>query len=287
MKIKKTSDILKLFNIKGRKEFGQNFLTDESVLNQIPMLAGISKSDLVIEIGPGTGCLTQRLCENAGYVAAVEIDRNMKLPLEYVLNDHKNVEVIFDDIMKLDIKKDIIEKYKTEQISNVKVVANLPYYIATAIITNLLTESPGVDKMVFMVQKEVAERLCAEPGGREYGVLTIAVQLYAQARIMLDVPADSFIPVPKVDSSLVLLDIYKKFPYEISDIPFFFKVVKASFSQRRKTAANSLFASFGKMISKNEIEHILTEIGQITNVRAERISIEQFFKLAEKLRPLF
>jgi 16S rRNA (adenine1518-N6/adenine1519-N6)-dimethyltransferase len=287
MEIKKTTDILKLFNIKGRKEFGQNFLSDEAVLDRIPELAEISKDDLVIEIGPGIGSLTQRLCIKAGYVAAVEIDRNMKLPLGYVLNEHKNFEIIFNDIMKLDIKKDIIEKHKTEQISKVKVAANLPYYIATAIITDLLSKSPGIDKMIFMVQKEVAERLCAKPGGRDYGVLSIAVQLYAKAGIVLHVPAGSFIPAPKVDSALVLLDISKDFPLESADIPFFFKIVKASFSQRRKTAANSLFASFGKRISKDEIEHILKEIGQSTNVRAEKISIEQFIKLAEKLRPLF
>jgi len=287
MEIKKTTDIIKLFNIKGRKEFGQNFLSDEAVLDKIPELAEISKDDLVIEIGPGIGCLTQRLCEKAGFVVAVEIDRNMKVPLEYVLNEHKNVEMIFNDIMKLDIKEDIIEKHYSKQISKVKVVANLPYYIATAIITELLSKSPGIDKMIFMVQKEVAERLCAKPGGRDYGVLSVAVQLYAEAEIALEVPADAFIPVPKVESSLVLLDIQNDLPINSSDIPFFFNIVKASFSQRRKTAANSLYASFGKKISKNEIENILTDIGENTNVRAERISIEQFIKLTRKLHPLF
>ena len=138
-----------------------------------------------------------------------------------------------------------------------------------------------------MVQKEVAERLCAKPGGRDYGVLSVAVQLYAEAEIALEVPADAFIPVPKVESSLVLLDIQNDLPINSSDIPFFFKIVKASFSQRRKTAANSLYASFGKKISKNEIKNILTDIGENTNVRAERISIEQFIKLTRKLHPLF
>jgi 16S rRNA (adenine1518-N6/adenine1519-N6)-dimethyltransferase len=283
----KTNELLQLFNIKTKKEFGQNFLINEDIADEIVSCADITKDDLVIEIGPGVGSLTQRLCEEAGFVAAVELDTNMEIPLKYVLNKYSNCAVIFEDILKIDINNDIINRYTTNGICNVKIVANLPYYIATQIITKLLSQCAGISKMVIMVQKEVAQRICALPEGREYGILSVAVQIYARPAAVIEVLRDSFHPSPKVDSTVIILDIYKTIPYDIDDIDFFFKVVKAAFSQRRKTVSNSLYAGLNKKIPKQTIEDILVRIGEDLNVRAERISIQQFCVLVKNLKPLF
>lgn len=285
--MKKTDDILRLYNIKAKKKFGQNFLNDEGILDDIVYISDITKKDMVIEIGPGIGNLTQRLCEKATYVVAVEIDESMKSPLRYVLKEHKNCSVIFTDVMSLDIKSEIIEKYKTSEVENIKIIANLPYYIATHVITTLLSSKQYFNRMVLMVQKEVAHRICALPGGKEYGVLSIAIQLYAKASIEINVKRDSFIPSPNVDSAVVLLDVYKDIPYKIDETDFFFKVVKIAFSQRRKTIVNSLYSGFQKIISKDDIENILIQLNLKSDIRAERLSIEQFCTLSENLRALF
>lgn len=285
--MKKTRDLLQLFNIKTKKEYGQNFLTDEDTADRIVECACISDNDLVIEIGPGLGSLTQRLCEKAGFVAAVELDKTMEAPLRYSLCGYDNYAVLFEDILKIDIVSDVIMKYRSDRVDNIKIVANLPYYIASRIITKLLSQCAGISKMVIMVQKEVAQRICSLPEGREYGILSVAVQIYARPSIAMDVPRSSFFPSPKVDSSVVVLDIYDMMPFDINDIEFFFKIVKAAFSQRRKTASNSIFAGLYKKIPKQTIEDILVRIGEDPRVRAERISIPQFCELAKNIMPLF
>lgn len=285
--IKKTTEILKLFGINAKKKYGQNFLTDEDVADHIIKCADITGSDLVIEIGPGVGTLTQRICGVAGFTVAIEVDEGIKPPLLYALKGCDNYHVLFADILKVDIGRDIISKYSDTGISDVKVVANLPYYISARIMTRLLSESDHISKMVLMLQKEVAERVCAGPGSRQYGVLSIAVQLYSAPGIALNVKSDSFMPAPKVDSSVVVLDIYKEIPYNTGDIGLFFRVVKAAFSQRRKMLVNSLYSSFGREISRDRIREAVEVSGLKPECRAEEISVEQFCVLSKNIAPLF
>lgn len=285
-KIKKAADLIQLFGIRPRKEYGQNFLVDEEIFEKIIGYGDITKEDLVIEIGPGIGTLTQRLCDNAGFVAGIEIDKDMKPVLDFVLSGKTNAKIIYADVKEISLKDDIVGKYMNEGISRIKIVANLPYYIATSIITDVLSTERDITKMVVMVQKEVAQRICAKPGGRDYGVLSVAVQLYADATIVMDVPADSFIPVPSVDSSVVVLEPDMS-RYSFGDDKFFFKVIKAAFSQRRKTILNSIYAGFGKRIEKEELIRIFESVGIDPGDRAERISIDIFCDLAKKMMPLF
>ena len=284
--VKKAADLIKLFGIRPRKEYGQNFLVDEAVFDEIINNADITSQDLVIEIGPGIGTLTQRLCDNAGYVVGIEIDRDMKTVLDYVLSGKNNGMIIYADVKNVDLNKEVVSKYIKDGIDKVKIVANLPYYIATSIITDVLSKTKGITKMVVMVQKEVAQRICAKPGGRDFGVLSVAVQLYAKASIAMDVPAYAFIPSPSVDSSVVVLEPDPSL-YTPGDEAFFFKVVKAAFSQRRKTILNSIYSGFGKKIEKEALISIFESVGIDPGERAERIPIDVFCELSKKMMPLF
>jgi 16S rRNA (adenine1518-N6/adenine1519-N6)-dimethyltransferase len=261
--------------LKFNKALGQNFLTRKDFLHDIVAGSGANADSIVIEIGPGLGGLTQGLAAVATKVIAIELDRTLASVLRELFIAHENVEIIQGDCLKIDLNKIIGDNH-------VKIVANLPYYITTPIIMKVLEEVKNVDSMTIMVQKEVAERMVALPGGKEYGALSLAVQYHCDAKIIMNVPAEAFIPPPKVDSAVVHMEILSekkvKTPSEM-----FFRAIRAAFSQRRKTLVNALVGSNEYSLSKDEIRRIIIEMGLIENIRGERLSLEQFAVLAEKL----
>lgn len=276
-----TKEIIKKFKIKLNKNLGQNFLTDENIVKKIASSAIISDRDLVIEVGPGIGSMTRELCKNAGKVLAVEIDKYLIPALRENLREFNNIEIINKDILD----ENIVEMINAAKISgfnpeNIKVIANLPYYITTPIIMKLLEEAPGIDMMVFMVQKEVAERMVAKPGGKDYGALSVAVQFYSEPSIIFNVSPDSFVPRPNVDSTVIKLNVYKEPIVDIKSKKMFFKTVKAAFGQRRKTLPNALCNSGYFKQNKEEMKDILKNIGVGENQRGETLSIMQFAELS-------
>jgi 16S rRNA (adenine1518-N6/adenine1519-N6)-dimethyltransferase len=276
-----TTEIIKKFKIKLNKNLGQNFLTDENIVKKIVGSAIISDRDLIIEIGPGIGSMTRELCKNAGKVLAVEIDKYLIPALTYNLREFNNIEIVNKDIMD----ENIVEMINTAKLSgfnpeNIKVIANLPYYITTPIIMKFLEEAPGIDMMVFMVQKEVAERMVAKPGGKDYGALSVAVQFYSEPSIIFNVSPDSFVPRPNVDSTVIKLNVYKEPIVDIKSKKMFFKTVKAAFGQRRKTLPNALCNSGYFKQNKEEMKDILENIGVGENQRGETLSIMQFAELS-------
>ncbi len=275
-----TSEIIKKHGLKLTKALGQNFLTDFSVVQRIVDASEMDKDTLAIEIGPGVGSMTRELAERSAGVAAVEIDKRLIPALSENLSDYSNVSIINEDIMKADIDA-IIKKYKElYNAKSVKVVANLPYYITTPIIMRFLEEVKGVDKMVFMVQKEVAERMVSGPGTKDYGALSVAVQFYSNPKIIFDVPPHCFIPQPEVHSTIIGLDILSEPPVEVADKNLYFKIVKASFGQRRKTLVNALSNSGFFNKSKEQIKQILEEMGLNENIRGEVLTVAQFAQLS-------
>jgi len=278
---------LKNFNLHPTKSLGQNFLNDNGILARIAETAGLSKGDLVLEIGPGLGSLTVHLAEKAGLVVAAEIDKKLIPALEANVQGYSNIKIIQGDILKLNVdkvlKEAVAEKEGEFSHEGTKIVANLPYYITTPVVMKLLESSLSVDTMVFMVQKEVADRMIAKPGGKEYGALSVAVQYHSNASIAFGVPPSSFIPQPDVDSCVVKLDIYKTTPVELYDEKLFFRVVKAAFGQRRKTLVNALNNSGFFRLTKEEIKTILDENGLDENVRGETLSIHKFAGLANSI----
>ncbi len=275
-----TSEIIKKHGLKLTKALGQNFLTDFSVVQRIVDASEMDKDTLAIEIGPGVGSMTRELAERSAGVAAVEIDKRLIPALSENLSDYSNVSIINEDIMKADIDA-IIKKYKElYNAKSVKVVANLPYYITTPIIMRFLEEVKGVDKMVFMVQKEVAERMVSGPGTKDYGALSVAVQFYSNPKIIFDVPPHCFIPQPEVHSTIIGLDILSEPPVEVADKNLYFKIVKASFGQRRKTLVNALSNSGFFNKSKEQIKQILEEMGLNGNIRGEVLTVAQFAQLS-------
>lgn len=274
-----TLDLMRKYDFKTAKKFGQNFLTDETILKTIIDCSELSKNDCVLEIGPGMGVMTQILCEKAGRVLAVEIDRKLISILRVSLFGYENVEIINDDILKLDLKKVLEERFGD---TPVKIVANLPYYITTPIIMKLLEEDINLKSITVMVQKEVGERICASPGGKDYGALTVAVQYRCIPRQILIVPPESFIPQPEVESMVVRLDSRDKPPVILKDEKLYFRVVKASFGQRRKTLLNALSAgNMGK--TKEELKEILLRNSIDEKRRGETLSLEEFAKIANDL----
>ena len=238
-----TRDRMKFFGIKPSKSLGQNFLNDIGVVQEIVYCAGLTKEDLVIEVGPGLGVMTDLLAEAAGQVIAVEIDRSLIPPLQAVCAEHPNIELIEGDILKVDIQKIASERIENScgALKSIKVVANLPYYITTPVILSFLEQKmPYLRSMTFMVQKEVAQRMTAPPGGKEYGALTVATGYFSEAKIEFLVPPHCFLPQPAVDSAVITLAVRETPPFLLEDQEFFFKVVRASFCQRRKMLANSL-----------------------------------------------
>ena len=277
---KNTIEIIQKYDFVFQKRFGQNFLVDTHVLEKIIQAAGLTKEDLVLEIGPGIGTMTQYLAENAGRVMAVEIDSNLIPILKETLKDYDNVTVINEDILKVDVAA-LAEQYNGGR--PIKVVANLPYYITTPIIMGLFESQVPIDNITVMVQKEVAERMQAGPGTKNYGALSLAVQYYAEPYIVANVPPNCFIPRPSVGSAVIRLTRHGKKPVEVKDEKLMFALIRASFNQRRKTLQNSLNNSSELSFSKEEIGEAIEKMGLSPSVRGEALTLEQFAKLAEAL----
>lgn len=277
---KNTIEIIQKYDFVFQKRFGQNFLVDTHVLEKIIQAAGLTKEDLVLEIGPGIGTMTQYLAENAGRVVAVEIDSNLIPILKETLKDYHNVTVINEDILKVDVAA-LAEQYNGGR--PIKVVANLPYYITTPIIMGLFESQVPIDNITVMVQKEVAERMQAGPGTKNYGALSLAVQYYAEPYIVANVPPNCFIPRPSVGSAVIRLTRHGKKPVEVKDEKLMFALIRASFNQRRKTLQNSLNNSSELSFSKEEIGEAIEKMGLSPSVRGEALTLEQFAKLADAL----
>ena len=277
-----TAEIIKKYGFKMTKSLGQNFLINENILDKIIESADISSDDVVLEIGTGIGTLTQRLCENAKKVIAVEIDKNLIPILNETLSDYDNITIINKDILKTDINEELNNLSVKQKI---KVVANLPYYITTPIIMKVLEDKVNVDCMVLMLQKEVADRMNATPSTKDYGSLSIAVQYYCDTDIVCKVPKSSFIPEPNVDSLVLKLAVNEKRKVEINDEKLFFKIVRGSFSKRRKTILNSL-SNYEDLGDKDKIQKLL-EISEIdAKRRGETLSIYEFANLAKNYEKL-
>ncbi len=275
---KETIQVIQKYQFAFQKKFGQNFLIDPHVLDKIIAAAQISKDDCVLEIGPGIGTLTQYLAENARQVVAVEIDSNLIPILEETLKDYPNVTVINEDILKVDMEG-LAKEYN--QGRPIKVVANLPYYITTPIIMSLFEQQVPVDNITVMVQKEVADRMQAGPGSKDYGALSLAVQYYASPYIVANVPPNCFIPRPNVGSAVIRLTRHKEPPVKVKDEKLMFRLIRASFNQRRKTLQNSLNNSPELSYTKEQIGQAIGSLGLGATVRGEALTLEQFGALAD------
>ncbi len=276
-----TIAILQKYNFNFQKKFGQNFLIDSHVLEKIIQAAGVTKDDFVLEIGPGIGTMTQYLCENAREVVAVEIDKNLIPILEDTLSEYDNVSVINEDILKLDLKKLAEEKNNGKPI---KVVANLPYYITTPIIMGLFESHVPVASITVMVQKEVADRMQVGPGTKDYGALSLAVQYYAKPEVATNVPPNCFIPRPNVGSAVIRLTTHENPPVEVDDEKLMFRIIRASFNQRRKTLVNGLNNSPEISLSKEVIGEAIEELGVSPSIRGEALTLSQFAELSNIIR---
>ena len=281
---KNTIEILNKYHFIFQKKFGQNFLIDTHVLEKIIKAANITKDDMVLEIGPGIGTMTQYLCENAREVIAVEIDKNL-IPIltQDTLSKYDNVTVINEYILKVDIKALVNEKNGGKPI---KVVANLPYYITTPIIMGLFEAHVPIDNITVMVQKEVAERMQSGPGSKDYGALSLAVQYYADPYIVANVPPNCFMPRPNVGSAVIRLTLHQDAPIRVKDEQLMFRLIRASFNQRRKTLANGLNNSSELSFSKETIEKAINQLGVTPTIRGEALTLEQFAKLTDILLEL-
>lgn len=274
---KNTIEILQKYQFQFQKKFGQNFLIDTRILEEIIEAAHITKDDFVLEIGPGIGTMTQYLCEAAGKVVAVEIDSNLIPILKDTLSSYTNVEVRNEDILKTDIQKLAQEQNGGRPI---KVVANLPYYITTPIIMGLFESHVPIDSITIMVQKEVADRMQEGPGSKEYGALSLAVQYYAKPEIVVNVPPSCFMPQPKVGSAVIRLTRHEKPPVEVKSEKLLFQIIRASFNQRRKTLVNGLYNFGAFSLGKEELQASIEALGVPGNVRGEALSLEQFAALS-------
>ncbi|PJJ30180.1 16S rRNA (adenine(1518)-N(6)/adenine(1519)-N(6))-dimethyltransferase RsmA [Lacrimispora celerecrescens] len=273
----KTIEIIKKYEFAFQKKFGQNFLIDTHVLDKIIAAAGVTKDDCVLEIGPGIGTMTQYLAENARHVVAVEIDSNLIPILNETLADYENVTIIHADILKVDINQ-ITEQYNGGR--PIKVVANLPYYITTPIIMGLFENMVPIDNITVMVQKEVADRMQVGPGSKDYGALSLAVQYYAEPYIVANVPPNCFMPRPNVGSAVIRLTRHKEPPVKAVDPGLMFKLIRASFNQRRKTLQNGLNNSPEIPFAKEQITEAVESLGLGPSVRGEALTLEQFSSLS-------
>lgn len=278
-----TKEIINKYSFAFQKKFGQNFLIDSNVLESIIRGAEITKDDFVLEIGPGIGTMTQYLCEAARQVVAVEIDKMLIPILEDTLSEYDNLEVINQDVLKVDIKSLAEEKNNGKPI---KVVANLPYYITTPIIMGLFESGVPIDSITIMVQKEVADRMQTGPGSKDYGALSLAVQYYATAKVILNVSATCFMPRPNVDSAVIKLTRHKEPTVNVADEKLMFKIIRASFNQRRKTLVNGLKNSPELSFSKEQIVKTIEKIGKPETIRGEALTLEEFAELANAFTEL-
>ena len=277
---KKTIEVLQKYEFVFQKKYGQNFLIDTHVLDKIINAAKITKDDFVLEIGPGIGTMTQYLASSAREVFAVEIDRALIPILEDTLSDFKNVTILNEDILKVDIRK-LAEEHN--QGKPIKVVANLPYYITTPIIMGLFEEEVPVESITVMVQKEVADRMQTGPGSKDYGALSLAVQYYASPYIVANVPPNCFMPRPKVGSAVIRLSRHEKPPVEVKDPRLMFRIIRASFNQRRKTLVNGLKNAQDLDFTKEEIERAVSACGFPAGIRGEALTLQNFADLANCL----
>ncbi|MGN0436676.1 MAG: 16S rRNA (adenine(1518)-N(6)/adenine(1519)-N(6))-dimethyltransferase RsmA [Wujia sp.] len=271
-----TIEIIKKYNFAFQKRFGQNFLIDGHVVSKIVKAAEITRDDIVLEIGPGIGTMTQYLAEAAGHVYAVEIDKNLLPVLDETLSEYDNVTVINEDILKVDINALIQD--------TIKVVANLPYYITTPIIMGLFENNIPASSITVMVQKEVAERMQAKPGTKDYGALSLAVQYYAEPYIVANVPPNCFMPRPNVGSAVIRLRRWENPPVKVEDEKLMFRLIRASFNQRRKTLQNGINNSPDLQFTKEQVVEALKEMGLPETVRGEVLTLEQFAALSNILK---
>jgi len=274
---KNTLEIIKKYNFSIQKKFGQNFLIDGNLVEKIVREAGVTKDDFVLEIGPGIGTMTQILCENAREVVAVEIDTKLIPILKETLSGYDNVTVINEDVLKLDIKQLAIDRNEGKPI---KVVANLPYYITTPIIMGLFESHVPLESITIMVQKEVADRMQVGPGTKDYGALSLAVQYYAEPQIILKVPSNCFMPRPNVDSAVIKLTTHLQTPVDVDNEKLMFRIIRASFNQRRKTLANGLNNRAEIELSKEIILESIEEMQLSPSIRGEALTLKQFAALS-------
>lgn len=278
---RRTKEIIQRHGFSFKKSLGQNFLIDQNILSKIVAAAGLDKTKGALEIGPGIGALTEKLAEEAGKVTAVEIDQRLLPILGEVLEPFPHVQVVHGDVLKLDLKELFAQQFS--DVSGVSVVANLPYYVTTPILMKLLEEKLPLENIVVMIQKEVAERMAASPGGKEYGSLSIAVQYYSEPELVCTVPHSVFIPQPNVESAVIRLKVRKQPPVQVEDESFFFEVVQASFAQRRKTISNNLKSRFFPKEGRERLEALLEEAGIAPSRRAETLDLHEFAKLSNVL----
>ncbi len=273
---KKTMEIIHRYEFMFQKRFGQNFLIDLNILEKIVVGSELTSEDVVIEIGPGIGSLTQVLAEHAKKVIAIEIDKKLMPILEETLNGYSNIKLINEDILKIDLKKLIEEENEGKP---VKIIANLPYYITTPIIMGIFEKNVPVENITVMVQKEVADRMQSSPGSKDYGALSLAVQYYSEPKIVSQVPATCFIPAPKVGSSVICLKKYVTSPVAVEDESLMFRIIRAAFNQRRKTLLNSLSNQEALNVTKEEVGEALTIMGIDLRIRGEALTLKQFSEL--------
>lgn len=269
------------YGIKPVKSLGQNFLLDNNTIEKIIDSANITEDDFVIEIGPGAGSLTRELAQRAGNLVAIEIDKKLIPLLNDTMAEYDNFELMHADILKIDVKTQILDKYK--KYNSYKVVANLPYYITTSILMNFLESSCPPSSMIVMMQKEVAERMAAGPGSKTYGSLSVVSGYYCRVKKIMDVSPNCFYPKPDVSSSVIRMDVRENPEVAIDDEGFFFKLVKSAFAQRRKKVSNSIANTLGLNINKSDIETLLENMKLPSDIRAERLSIEDFAVLSNRL----
>jgi len=275
-----TVAVLEKYKFNFQKRFGQNFLIDAHILDKIVSGAEVTKDDCVLEIGPGIGTMTQYLCERAREVIAVEIDKALIPILNDTLSMYDNVTVINDDILKVDINK-IVEEHNDGR--PIKVVANLPYYITTPIIMGLFESHVPLDSITIMIQREVADRMQTGPGSKEYGALSLAVQYYSDPEVIAYVSPDCFIPRPNVGSAVIRLKRYTESPVKVKDEELMFKLIRASFNQRRKTLANGIGNGAGIPYSREQVQDALLKMGLDSSVRGEKLSLNEFALLSNTL----
>lgn len=277
---KNTQEIIKKHNFSIQKKYGQNFLIDGHVLNKIIAAAELTEDDYVIEIGPGIGTMTERMAPECRHVTAIEIDKELIPILSETLSGFDNVDIINEDVLKVDLNKLIAERNDNKP---VKVVANLPYYITTPIIMSLLENKIPIDTITVMVQKEVADRMMVGPGTKDYGALSLAVQYYAKPYIVANVPMNCFIPRPNVASAVIRLTCHKEPPVTVKDEKLMFNLIRASFNQRRKTLINGISNFSGLSFTKEQVAMALNSIGLSENIRGEALDLEKFAKLSDAL----
>ena len=280
--LEETRFIMNKYNIRANKSLGQNFLINQDVANSIIDSSNITKEDLVIEIGPGLGTLTRFLLEKANKVICVELDKNMIKILNDRFKLYDNIEILNNDILKTDLNKIIKEQKQNNEIKNVKIVANLPYYITTPIIMKLLESNLDINSITVMIQKEVADRLIEIPGGKNTGAITYAIYYYCTSEKILEVENNSFIPEPEVTSEVIKLNIRKNPPIEVKNKELLFDIIKKAFMQRRKTLLNSLVNS-KVFLNKEDGIKVLKELNIDINIRPEKLTLDDFAKIANKL----